>query len=70
MAHYVDEIGDIVYPDIMGRPPLNMKPTIVRFSEEILKRIDQLVGEKHRAKFIREAVLIEIERREKKSGDQ
>ncbi len=41
-----------------------MKPTIVRFSEEILKRIDQLVGEKHRAKFIRDAVLIELERRE------
>jgi predicted DNA-binding protein len=33
-----------------------MKPTVVRLPEEISARIDALVGEKRRAKFIREAI--------------
>lgn len=40
----------------MGRPPLNHQPTTVRFSKELLDRIDALVGTKQRAIFIREAV--------------
>jgi Arc/MetJ-type ribon-helix-helix transcriptional regulator len=43
-------------PVRMGRPPLNMKSTHVRFPEEIMDRIDTLVGDKQRAKFIREVV--------------
>jgi len=40
----------------MGRPSLDMKATNVRFPESLLSRIDALVGQKQRAKFIREAV--------------
>lgn len=40
----------------MGRPPLNMKLTNVRFSPEILERIDALVGTHRRPQFIRDAV--------------
>lgn len=40
----------------MGRPALNMKVVEVRFPAELLGRIDDLVGDKHRAKFIRTAV--------------
>ncbi|MDE4557563.1 ribbon-helix-helix domain-containing protein [Sinorhizobium meliloti SM11] len=53
----------------MGRPPLNMKSTNVRFPAETLERIDALVGDKHRAKFIREAVERELERVEKAPHD-
>ncbi|MES0016145.1 hypothetical protein [Mesorhizobium sp. M0036] len=41
-----------------------MTPTLVRFPTEVLDRIDNLVGQKQRAKFIREAVQTEIEKRE------
>lgn len=41
-----------------------MTPTVVRFPDEVLDRIDNLVGQKQRAKFIREAVQTEIEKRE------
>jgi len=40
----------------MGRPTLNMKKTKINFPAEMLERIDALVGEKHRSKFIRDAV--------------
>lgn len=40
----------------MGRPPLNMREIKVAFREETLAEVDQLVGNKHRSKFIREAV--------------
>ena len=40
----------------MGRPALHMIVTEVRFPAELLARIDELVGDKHRAKFIRAAV--------------
>lgn len=40
----------------MGRPPLNMQRTYVNLSPETLVRIDSIVGEKQRARFIREAV--------------
>jgi metal-responsive CopG/Arc/MetJ family transcriptional regulator len=45
----------------MGRPPLNMKVTEVRFPEETLARIDALVGKNHRAKFIRAATEAALE---------
>lgn len=41
-----------------------MTPTLVRFASSVLDRIDALVGQKHRAKFIREAVEAELVRRE------
>jgi len=41
-----------------------MMATIVRFSRDTLNRIDALVGKKHRARFIREAVEAELQRRE------
>lgn len=55
-------------PDIsrrMGRPPLGIKPTQVRLSEETRERIRELVGEQGMAQFIREAVERELKRREK-----
>lgn len=48
----------------MGRPPLNVKPMIVRLPEDIPGRIDALVGKQKRAAFIREAVENELKRRE------
>jgi predicted DNA-binding protein len=51
----------------MGRPALNLKPTVVRLSEETLKRIEALVGKNRMAQFIREAVERELKRRERKS---
>jgi hypothetical protein len=44
-----------------------MTPTLVRFPGELLDRVDALVGDKHRAQFIREAVVTEVERRERAS---
>lgn len=52
----------------MGRPPLGNKPTQVRLSEEVMKRIDALMGPSKRAQFIREAVEAELARREKSKG--
>lgn len=49
----------------MGRPPLNVKPVLVRLPEASIAKIDDLVGPFNRAKFIREAVETEIERRER-----
>lgn len=40
-----------------------MIATVVRFRREALDRIDNIVGQKGRAKFIREAVNKELERR-------
>ncbi|WP_245309165.1 hypothetical protein [Bradyrhizobium retamae] len=45
-----------------------MTPTLVRFPSEVLERVDALVGDKHRAQFIREAVVTEVERREQTSA--
>ena len=49
----------------MGRPPMNVKPTLVRLTEEMLERIDRLAGNNQRAQFIREAIERELERRER-----
>lgn len=50
---------------------MNNKPVLVRLPEEALEKIDGLVGTYGRAKFIREAVEAEIERRERQEkGDE
>lgn len=48
----------------MGRPPLHVKETKVRLSEEARRRIEALVGPSRMAVFIREAVDAELDRRE------
>lgn len=49
----------------MGRPPLKVKPILVRLPEGVPERIDALVGKNKRAEFIRKAVEIELDRLEK-----
>lgn len=53
----------------MGRPPLNAKsatkPVLVRLTEDVAQRIDELAGPNKRAEFIREAIAREISRRSK-----
>lgn len=50
----------------MGRPPLGMKPTVVRLPRDMPKLIDKVLGPKEkRADLIREAIEREIQRREK-----
>jgi predicted DNA-binding protein len=49
----------------MGRPPLGVKETKVRLTEEQRERIRELVGEQGMAQFIREAIERELKRREK-----
>jgi len=44
---------------------MNVKPTLVRLTEEMLERIDRLAGNNQRAQFIREAIERELERRER-----
>jgi predicted DNA-binding protein len=51
----------------MGRPPLNVKPTVVRLTEDVRQRIVALVGENRMAAFIREAIEAELKRRERAS---
>lgn len=50
--------------EMMGRPPLGMKPTTVRLPVETIRRIEALVGNRRLAVFIREAVENELRRRE------
>lgn len=49
----------------MGRPPLGVKPTVVRLTDAVRQRITALVGSSGMAGFIREAVEAELARREK-----
>jgi Arc/MetJ-type ribon-helix-helix transcriptional regulator len=53
-------------PRRRGRPPLNLKPTVVRLSKDTIKRIEALVGKRRMAEFIREAVERELKRQERK----
>ncbi|WP_157783878.1 hypothetical protein [Sinorhizobium fredii] len=57
-------------PRRMGRPPLKVKPILVRLPEGMPERIDALVGKNKRAEFIRQAVESELLRREKKSAGE
>jgi len=50
----------------MGRPPLGVKPTLVRLPKGTAEHIDALVGKNRRAEFIRNAVEKELERRSSK----
>ena len=54
----------------MGRPPLNMKIVPVRLPPETVEQVDALVGTYGRAKFIREAVENELQRREAMRPDR
>lgn len=49
----------------MGRPPMQVKPTVIRLSVEAIERIEALVGKNRMAEFIREAVEKELKRRER-----
>lgn len=49
----------------MGRPPLNVKPMLVRLPDGMAERIDAIAGPNHRAEFIRDAVEAELLRRER-----
>lgn len=49
----------------MGRPPLDVKPTLVRLTKDACDRIDALEGPNRRAVFIRAAVARELQRRER-----
>jgi hypothetical protein len=49
----------------MGRPPLNVKETKVRLTDEQRERIEALVGPNRMAVFIREAVDEKLARAEK-----
>jgi hypothetical protein len=49
----------------MGRPPLGLKPTLVRLPSGMVERIDALCGQNRRAIFIREAVEEVLARRER-----
>ncbi|USQ74721.1 hypothetical protein NF552_26275 (plasmid) [Roseomonas mucosa] len=54
----------------MGRPPLNVKPTLIRLTDEIRQRIEALVGPNRMAVFIREAVESELARRERQKAKE
>ncbi len=51
----------------MGRPPMQVKATVVRLPIESLKRIEVLVGKNRMAEFIREAVERELKRQERRT---
>jgi hypothetical protein len=61
-------ISDLAFVEIifMGRPPMQIKATVVRLPEETRERIRALVGDGGMAQFIREAVERELKRRERK----
>lgn len=40
----------------MGRPPMNFRMLNIRFSPELIDRLDALVGTHKRPEFIRQAV--------------
>ena len=52
----------------MGRPPLNLKPTVVRLSAETIARIEAIAGKGRLAAFLRQAAEAELLRRETGAG--
>jgi len=67
--YFVLEIRFVIDTDnVMGRPPLGMKPTTVRLSADTIARIEALVGNRRLALFVREAVENELRRRENPSS--
>lgn len=57
-------------PRRMGRPPLHVKETKVRLTDEQRRRIEALVGQSRMAAFIREAVENELKRRERQKPEK
>jgi hypothetical protein len=51
-------------PSRMGRPSLGVRATKVRLTDDQLRRIDQLVGARRMAAWIRDAIDRELERQE------
>jgi hypothetical protein len=49
----------------MGRPPMDVKPMLVRLPEGMAERIDAVAGKNRRAEFIREALEKALKRAEK-----
>jgi metal-responsive CopG/Arc/MetJ family transcriptional regulator len=47
----------------MGRPKMDVKPTLIRLPEGMAKEIDKIAGPGKRADFIRQAIEREIKRR-------
>jgi metal-responsive CopG/Arc/MetJ family transcriptional regulator len=54
----------------MGRPSLHATAIHVRIPNDVLNRVDALVGDNQRAQFVREALIAEIERRERAASNQ
>lgn len=54
----------------MGRPPLHVRETKVRVTDEQRQRIEALVGPNRMASFIREAIDHELERREEAASKE
>lgn len=52
----------------MGRPPLHLKTTVIRFKAETIARIEALVGKGRMSQFMREAAEAELVRRETGEG--
>ena len=48
----------------MGRPPLNLKTTVIRLSAETIARIEAVVGKNRMSQFVREATEAELKKRE------
>jgi hypothetical protein len=48
----------------MGRPPLNVKATVVRLTVDTIARIEAVAGKNRMSQFVREAVEAELLRRE------
>jgi hypothetical protein len=48
----------------MGRPPLNVRPIVVRLSVEMIARIEAVAGKRRIAQFLRETAEAELLRRE------
>lgn len=51
-------------PARMGRPPMNVKETKVRLTDEQRKRIEALAGPNRMAEFIRQAIAEKLDRDE------
>jgi hypothetical protein len=65
METILTEIPGTVTAGRMGRPPLHVKETKVRLSDDARQRIEALVGPNRMAVFIREAIENELRRRER-----
>jgi hypothetical protein len=48
----------------MGRPPLNVRPIVVRLSVQMIARIEAVAGKRRIAQFLRETAEAELSRRE------